>query len=64
MPDWKTRLREEHLQLAERIGRLDAFLMSAFADQLPPGGLDLLRRQRDAMGAYYAILTERLDRFG
>lgn len=59
---WEQRLRDEYLQLGERIGRLDAFL--AMPCKLPPEDVGLLFEQRRAMGEYRAILATRLKRLG
>lgn len=64
MLDWQLRVVEEHDELCERLSRLSAFI----SDDPTFSALDtpqqhLLRRQRNAMAGYQAVLAARIETF-
>ncbi len=64
MEDWQQRAIEEHRDLAEKLGRLVAFISSSpVFDKLSVMDQLLLRDQRDGMVDYHTALSTRISRF-
>ena len=59
--DFVFRLRNERDELAERYGKLEAFLSTEKFNQLDAQNKELLREQFYAMKKYLSVLNTRLD---
>jgi ssDNA-binding Zn-finger/Zn-ribbon topoisomerase 1 len=61
MEDYKSRMRDEHSQLIERIGKLKAFLWTKAFMDLPETARQRLIEQCAHMRAYERVLAERIS---
>ena len=62
-PDWQQRVFKEKEELDERLVKLQAFICSDFARNLPGQDYQLLNQQEQAMSLYSAVLDARIKRF-
>lgn len=61
MSDYVTRMHEEHVQLIERLEKLEAFLGGGVFKGLSEQRQGLLVAQRHYMGCYAAVLAQRIE---
>ena len=62
MSDFAARLQIERTELADRVEKLEAFILSDRFDALPNVDRLDLREQRSHMGKYLEVLTRRVSR--
>jgi hypothetical protein len=62
MSDFKTRLVDEQVQLAEKLDKLDAFIVSESFQKIDDVQKALLQVQATAMNTYLQCLKERNQR--
>jgi hypothetical protein len=63
MQEWQQRVIDEKTELDGKIRRLDAFLKTDKAQNLPPGENPRMTRQLAVMREYRDILEERISDF-
>lgn len=61
MSDFKERLLTEKKELADKISKLQLFIVSPNFDKIDIGQQDLLNKQLPAMQEYCDIVTERIE---
>lgn len=61
LTDWQLRVIQERDQLAERLRKLEAYLITQPA--IYPRDLELLREQAEHMGRYLVVLGIRISHF-
>jgi hypothetical protein len=60
--EWYQRLKEEKIQLADRLFRLERFIEGGRPSDMPDFKWDELVKQKNSMTEYFAILCARCER--